>query len=828
VVFDSIGEDRTAHVTELEFEDNLRIQFLQFSANTLVTRVNVRHPFMTPTIREGCRRVPLPISAARLLYAARHLEREDHMTSLRPRAVTVASSAFLVAVGCVMGTASAVPVKAVASTHAVVAGSFPREGAGEGEGEESEKNGHYCDGCAPPLEYFGGAVMDSTSEAGVTITPIYWVPADVTQFPPDYPVIINGYISNVAAASGSTSNVYSVMSEYYAEAGGTTTNIAYRITAGTPVVDTQPFPDDGCEVLEGYDRCITDAQLRTELQRITAELGLPTDISHFYPVFFPPDVITQDLDGVSDSVSIYCGYHRAFGSGDHMIVYGNEPYEEDGCDSGQAPNGNLIADGAVSVLSHEIIEAVTDPTDSPAWIDGVGYEIADICTNDYGEALGSTDPANPSRTQYNQLINGGTYYTQTEFSNKAFDTLGMGGGCIQNEDALGNLVPEVRTAVGSVFTAAYPNALEADGATTAEIDTLVTNRADEVIEGDVVNFSTYVVSGEGQCGTLSTESETTGSDGYAIITYTASTDDVVCAIVGTDTQGGQASSGTVYQGSTQQLAPAAADTFPTEVVADGSPTTFTTTFTNPTDKPIFSAQVTLAIFPGEGATENISAEQLALEYSTSGEDGPFTNVELVGSTIEDGAIQGTIGDPRDMSVPGGVDVGHALTITFRLTLDETVPTDDVQPLIAFEAYLDRINQGSGAGTNLADTGARDALITSSASTTSASGPESSAPDTASSTAVTEATETIETADASATTDSIADETTAATDATDETDETDEIDETDETRRPRRSTDESDSSESSSSNTVVYVLLSIGAFVILVVLLVQQRGRRRTR
>lgn len=735
----------------------------------------------------------------------------------------VLTTALFAALGCVVSAASIAP--AGAGPQDVVSRIAPMNAAEEGE--ESEKNGHYCDGCVPPLEYSGGVVMDSTGPAGVTITPIYWVPADATQFPEDYPAIINGYISDVAAASGSTSNVYSVATEYYREVGGTRTNIDYRITAGAPVVDTQPFPADGCEVQDGYDHCITDGQLREELKRITAELGLTTDISNFYPVFFPPGVITQDLDGVSDSLSVYCGYHRAFGTGDSLIVYGNEPYEEDGCDSGQAPNGNLIADGAVSVLSHEIIEAITDPTDSPAWTDAVGYEIADICTNDYGEALGSTDPANPSRTEYNQLINGGTYYTQTEFSNEAFETLGMGGGCVQSEDAIGAAVPDVRTAVGGVFTAAYPNALEADGAETAEIDTLVTNRADEVIEGDVVNFSTYVVSGEGQCGTLSKDSETTGSDGYAIITYTASTDDVVCAIVGTDTQGGQASSGTVYQGATQQFAPTAQDTFPTEIVADGSPTTFTTTFTNPTDKPIFSAQVTLAIFPGQDATDNVTADQVSLEYSTAGEDGPFATVDLVGSTIEDGAIQGTIGDPRDMSVPG-VNVGHSLTITYRLTLDETVPADTSGPLLAFEAYLDRINQGSGAGTNLADTGATDAIVTSSAVTSTTGGPESSTVDTDASTDRTDASETTESTDQAPTGQTDDPDVTDQTDDTEETDVTDETDDaTDDTRRPRRSEVDSEPADTS-SNTVVYALLAIGVAVIVIVLVVQWRGRRRTR
>ena len=71
-----------------------------------------------------------------------------------------------------------------------------------------------CDGCAPPLKNHGGPVMGTRAHPGeITITPIYWKPAGYS-FPESYTSIVNTYIANVAAASGSDDNVYSVDTEY--------------------------------------------------------------------------------------------------------------------------------------------------------------------------------------------------------------------------------------------------------------------------------------------------------------------------------------------------------------------------------------------------------------------------------------------------------------------------------------------------------------------------------------------------------------------------------------------------------------------------------------
>ena len=193
-----------------------------------------------------------------------------------------------------------------------------------------------CSGCKPPLVYEGGPVMGTTA-AGVTVTPVFWQPSGGTYvFPAGYESIIDGFVANVAAASGSSNNVFSIATEY---SEGTKASISYRIHAGTPIVDTDAFPGNGCTPAHGYPVCITDSQLRTELTRVTSSHRLTTDLAHFYPVFFPPGVETKDNIDNTTSVGDYCGYHRAFGSGSKETVYGDLAYEGSSCSFGQAPTG---------------------------------------------------------------------------------------------------------------------------------------------------------------------------------------------------------------------------------------------------------------------------------------------------------------------------------------------------------------------------------------------------------------------------------------------------------------------------------------------------------
>jgi len=49
-----------------------------------------------------------------------------------------------------------------------------------------------------------------------------------------------------------------------------------------------------------------------------------------------------------------------------------------------SPNSDIVVDGAISVLSHELSETVTDPDPNSAWTDPTYGEIGDACAWQFG------------------------------------------------------------------------------------------------------------------------------------------------------------------------------------------------------------------------------------------------------------------------------------------------------------------------------------------------------------------------------------------------------------------------------------------------------------
>jgi hypothetical protein len=556
----------------------------------------------------------------------------------------------------------------------------------------------------------GGPILNTNTQDGLTVTPIYWVPANSSySFPKHYESIINSYVADIAADSGQDSNVYSVDTEYYQQnSDGSKSYATYHISSGQPIVDTHPFPKSGCHRDQGMSECISDHQLENELTQLAGQMGLTTDDSYFYPVFFPPNVETADQDG-STSVSDYCGYHRSFGSGSAFISYANIPYEAQDCDTGQDPNGNLIADGSVSTLSHELNEAITDPVFSTsAWLDSSGNEIGDTCAGQYGPPLGSTDAHSAGTTEYNQVINGGKFYTQEEFSNLAFKNQGPGNGCVPNEAQAQHPADPTSAAVASIFEDATPTRLPADGSSTASIFVVVGDYAGDAVAGDPITFQTYARSGDGNCGKLSQYSGRTDDGGAITVTYTASTGDVVCDVVALEAYGGRSANSVIYQGETQSEATTIHAQFPSSLQAGGAPATFTITLDNPSADPVPSARIDFSFFPGDGTKATVESNQLHLSYSTNGPNGPFTDIALTGDTASGDDIEGYPGPLQGSTLPA-----HATeTFNFHLNVDSSAPVEqDGHALLAIEAYLDQIDSASGSGTTLDDSYASQLHVT---------------------------------------------------------------------------------------------------------------------
>jgi hypothetical protein len=301
----------------------------------------------------------------------------------------------------------------------------------------------------PPLIFHGGSMMMTPSTGRLVVTPIFWNPSS---FPmgSSYTSLISSYLSAVSSASGQNTNVFSVLNEY----SGNNGQINYSVTRGTPVNDTHALPASGCRVAgtdrtgiyadgSGYSACLDDAQLQTEINRVTAASGLPRNLAHIYVLYLPKHVESCFNPGSTTTSAnactinyqpsaAYCAYHSETAS---SAVYASMPYPVYNSGTGfscgsessfgvvESPNGNPDADVAISPTSHEISEAITDPDTSTGWYDSSGYEIGDECAYIYGATQGTAGQL------YNQVINGLHFLTQEEFSNNDFAV--TGGGCVQ-------------------------------------------------------------------------------------------------------------------------------------------------------------------------------------------------------------------------------------------------------------------------------------------------------------------------------------------------------------------------------------------------------------
>jgi len=263
------------------------------------------------------------------------------------------------------------------------------------------------------LPYNGGRVLHSNRTH-----PIFWQPAgSVLAFDPGYEALIEKFLTDVAADSHKTTNVYSVSGQYTDSTGPA----AYDSTYGGAVIDTDPLPPNGCTeppTGPGWSVCLTDDQLETELEHVVATDDLPTGGGNIYFII-TPDGFGSCTDAGSSSCALggsqngYCGYHSETPS---RILYAVIPYNAVAghCQSSNPRPNSSTADPTISTISHEHNETVTDP-DGNAWIDAQGDEEADLCLTSFGPSLNAA--RDPGATPWNEAINGDHYFLQEEWSN---------------------------------------------------------------------------------------------------------------------------------------------------------------------------------------------------------------------------------------------------------------------------------------------------------------------------------------------------------------------------------------------------------------------------
>jgi phosphate-induced protein 1 len=141
----------------------------------------------------------------------------------------------------------------------------------------------------------------------------------------------------------------------------------------------------------------------------------PTDTNAVYFV-----LTSADVNETSGFCTQYCGWHTHGTINGRDIKYafiGNPARCPSACTNGTPPpNGSVGADGAASIIAHELEEAVTDP-DLNAWYDSRGEENADKCAWTFG-----TTYSNGTGTA-NMNLGGSDYLIQRNWVNAS------GGSC---------------------------------------------------------------------------------------------------------------------------------------------------------------------------------------------------------------------------------------------------------------------------------------------------------------------------------------------------------------------------------------------------------------
>ena len=289
----------------------------------------------------------------------------------------------------------------------------------------------------PALAFHGGPVMTKAYAYA-----IFWVPSKLqnggsTSMSKWYQTVQNGFLYAYPGHGIDNNNTqyYSqtqipqpfplpplTLTSYIANAGG---------LAGT-YVDTSPYPASGCVDPATPGNCITDAQIQAEIQKVMTSQKWTGGLNNIFLLFTSSGEGSENPYGDLAYVQM-CAYHSYFFSGKAPIIYADIPYGNTSvCQAPgtPSPNRDPVADTALTAVSHELTEAITDP-ELNAWYTSWGSEIGDLCAYNYGTNTWDSDQANQSwptieLSQFGVVIGGGIQFfeLQEEYDNHA-------GGCVQ-------------------------------------------------------------------------------------------------------------------------------------------------------------------------------------------------------------------------------------------------------------------------------------------------------------------------------------------------------------------------------------------------------------
>lgn len=265
-----------------------------------------------------------------------------------------------------------------------------------------------------PLTYHGGPVQHIQYAYA-----IFWLPAGYHYEPAAggndtrFESLISRYFNDV-----SDSNISQLIVQYPDDINASPSN---TVVFGGGFVDTDPYPASGTQASP-----LTGQEIGNEIKNVIASGSLPTGVDDTYYVFTANGInvcedsaMTMCTFPTTQLPSGLCAYH-SYLSGNPEFPYALLSVEPSGITGGcqipssvttLSPNGDMIADSEISLVSQEQVDIQTDPL-LTSWYDAVNsVEMSDKCAGQYG-AVNTTDG-------HNVVLEGDEYLIQEEWSNAA-------------------------------------------------------------------------------------------------------------------------------------------------------------------------------------------------------------------------------------------------------------------------------------------------------------------------------------------------------------------------------------------------------------------------
>jgi hypothetical protein len=192
----------------------------------------------------------------------------------------------------------------------------------------------------------GNAVVDGSS-----VYAIYWDPNGIFHAHHEWLTKINTFFQAMGENSGELKNIFSALGQYRDRANEPA---GYNIVYKGSYSDTTKYPTAGCTdpepLEEGQITCLTDEQLRTQLQAFISEHSLPKGMHTIYYLLTPPGVTV-----CLESAATHCSDYSLSPEEEAKEVRGSGSYKNSFCSYHGDINLDKAEEGDASTILYAAI-----------------------------------------------------------------------------------------------------------------------------------------------------------------------------------------------------------------------------------------------------------------------------------------------------------------------------------------------------------------------------------------------------------------------------------------------------------------------------------------